>query len=66
MLRATKLLTNSRTTQHTHAPLCSQSDELALAEWRYAQAAPALTNSSLDVDQKIEGVIARAGIGYKF
>jgi outer membrane immunogenic protein len=29
-------------------------------------AAPALTNSSLDVDQKIEGVIARAGIGYKF
>ena len=23
-------------------------------------------NSSLDVDQKVEGVIARAGIGYKF
>ena len=29
-------------------------------------AAPALTNSSLDVDQKVEGVIARAGIGYRF
>ena len=29
-------------------------------------AAPQLTNSSLDVDQKIEGVVARAGIGYKF
>ena len=28
--------------------------------------APALTTSSLDVDQKIEGVIARAGVGYKF
>jgi outer membrane immunogenic protein len=28
--------------------------------------APALTTSSLDVDQKIEGLIARAGIGYKF
>jgi outer membrane immunogenic protein len=29
-------------------------------------AAPAFTNSSLDVDQKVEGVIARAGVGYKF
>jgi outer membrane immunogenic protein len=29
-------------------------------------AAPALTTSSVDVDQKIEGVIARAGVGYKF
>ena len=29
-------------------------------------AAPAFTDSSVDVDQKIEGVIARAGIGYKF
>jgi hypothetical protein len=29
-------------------------------------AAPGLTNSSLDVNQKIEGVIACGGIGYKF
>jgi outer membrane immunogenic protein len=29
-------------------------------------AAPALTNSSLDVRQQVQGVIARAGVGYKF
>lgn len=29
-------------------------------------AAPAFTNASLDVDQKVEGVMVRAGIGYKF